>query len=153
VKRTAPPLFRTAWCHGAPGIALSRLCARDCFEDSAGRAELDAALEATARAIERDLESGTAVASLCHGITGNVEILTYACEVGGDRTERLSESVRRATAWVLAHAHGTLKPAETPAHPADPGLMLGAAGLGQFLLRVARPAIPSALWAGRETMS
>src|SRR6185503_12655951 len=69
-KSKVLPLFQTAWCHGAPGIALSRLRARVLLKDPACEAELDCALETTARAIEHAVTSGGAVASLCHGVTG-----------------------------------------------------------------------------------
>jgi hypothetical protein len=145
-KRTVPPLFQTAWCHGAPGIALSRLRACVLLKDPACEAELDCALETTAQAIEHAVESGIAVASLCHGITGNVEILRYCCEALADRTGPRAASVRRGAAWIMDHAHKRLESREKPGHASDPGLMLGSAGLGLFLLRVARPATPSALW-------
>ncbi len=145
-KSKVLPLFQTAWCHGAPGIALSRLRARVLLKDPACEAELDCALETTARAIEHAVTSGGAVASLCHGVTGNVEILQHGCERLDDRAGRLAASVRRGAAWILNHANQRLESPEKPPRPSDPGLMLGTAGLGLFLLRLARPATPSALW-------
>jgi hypothetical protein len=140
------PAQRTAWCRGAPGIALSRLRARVLLKDPASEAELDCALETTALAVESAITSGGAEASLCHGITGNVEILQHGCETLGNGAGRLAASVQRGAKWILDHAEKRLESAAKPAHPSDPGLMLGTAGLGLFLLRVARPATPSALW-------
>ena len=43
----APPSFMHAWCHGAPGIGLGRLCLLRHLDDPATRAEIETALQST----------------------------------------------------------------------------------------------------------
>src|SRR5262249_25476531 len=60
------PRFQTAWCHGAPGIGLARLCSLPFVDDVAIRAEIDAALATTlTTGFGRDH-------SLCHGDLGRL---------------------------------------------------------------------------------
>jgi lantibiotic modifying enzyme len=128
----------TAWCHGAPGIGLARLCLLPPGGDSGIRAEIDAALRTT-------LASGFGRNhSLCHGDLGNLELLLQASETLGDprgqaRTYRLAavllEGMERE-GWRCGNPLGV----ETP------GLMTGLAGIGYELLRLAAPSrVPSVL--------
>jgi hypothetical protein len=142
----APPLFQTAWCHGAPGIALSRLRACALLNDGECRAEAVVALDTTARATESLVASGEFAASLCHGVTGNLQILEHGFEQLGS-TEPQAKLARQATARMLREAHVRVSSGLDQGElTAEPGLMLGSAGLGFFLLRSARPETPSALW-------
>jgi lantibiotic biosynthesis protein len=61
------------WCHGAPGITLSRLRATELLSDLQVSSEAVAALEATRDAAQAELHTGNY--SLCHGLAGNAEIL------------------------------------------------------------------------------
>ncbi len=81
-SRKALP-FATAWCHGAPGIALSRLRAYEILEDNACEAEARVALETTRRAVQARLHAPNADYSLCHGLAGNAEVLRYGSSVLG----------------------------------------------------------------------
>ena len=65
----------SVWCHGAPGIALSRLRAYEITGDERSKAEALIALQ-TARAFtELALQTGTMNFCLCHGLAGNAEVL------------------------------------------------------------------------------
>ena len=79
-SRNALP-FATAWCHGAPGIALSRLRAYEILKDNTCGAEARVAVETTRRAVESWLHSPNANYSLCHGLAGNAEVLRYGSAV------------------------------------------------------------------------
>jgi Lanthionine synthetase C-like protein len=54
------------WCHGAPGITLSRLRATELLSDLQVSSEAVAALEATRDAAQAELHTGNY--SLCHGL-------------------------------------------------------------------------------------
>lgn len=134
------PGFMTAWCHGAPGIGLSRLRAYEITGDEVYRREAEAALRTTSRALSAPAYQGQANYSLCHGSGGNAELLIYASSVLGEGSYRqTAEQVGRAgieqyrkglSPWPC----GVLGGGETP------GLMLGLAGIGYFYLRLHDPA-------------
>jgi hypothetical protein len=138
--------FMAAWCHGAPGIALSRLRAYDLFGVESYRAEAVTALETTQRVIEHWLLSGTANYSLCHGLAGNAEPLLYASQVLGEThcpsIQLVNQLAMQGVARYGASPEqwpGGVKNGETP------NLMLGLAGIGHFYLRLVKPLIPSVL--------
>ncbi|HWT83854.1 MAG TPA: type 2 lanthipeptide synthetase LanM, partial [Candidatus Methylomirabilis sp.] len=64
--------FAMAWCHGAPGIGLSRLLCLRHFNDLPIRSEIEAALQTT---LVRGFGNNH---SLCHGDLGNLELLLEA---------------------------------------------------------------------------
>ena len=127
-----------AWCHGAPGIGLSRLYAAQSLNDSEIGREIDIALETT-------VQKGFGGAHcLCHGDVGNLELLIEAGGLPGYEQWR-AVAMRRA-GWLLnvARRHGWL--CSTPKGVETPGLMLGLAGIGYGLLRLADPNfVPSIL--------
>jgi lantibiotic modifying enzyme len=131
--------FATFWCHGAPGIALSRLRAHELTGDPRMRDEAELALATTGAAVERDLAGGRAGFSLCHGLAGNAEV---ALAAGDGRGRELAEEV--AEFGVRAHAaEGRWRCGIGTGQ--TPSLMLGLAGIGRFYLRLAEPELPSAL--------
>jgi lantibiotic modifying enzyme len=155
--------YVTYWCHGAPGIALSRLRAHALTADPARYEEALVGVRATERAVRSDLSASSSDYSLCHGLAGNATVLLHAAhalevtEAGsaGSSLEQLAqeaaeEGVRRynANGWWACGVGGRLA-AQTPA------LMLGLAGIGYFYLRLANPTLPSLLliepdaWASR----
>lgn len=130
--------FMTTWCYGAPGIGLSRVRALALTGAPEAGAELRTALETTLR------EGFGTNHSLCHGDLGNLELPLLAAAALPDaalpaRVERLAagivEGITRS-GWLC----GTPRGVETP------GLMMGLAGIGYQLLRLADPArTPSVL--------
>lgn len=134
-------VFRTAWCHGAPGIALSRV---DLLSELGveGRADLETAL-ATTR------ETGfLAVDHVCCGNAAFVEILDVAGEAL-DRPELREEArVRAAALLSRASLEGDFRLRISPAENAaqEPGFFTGLSGIGYTFLRLegARP-LPSVL--------
>jgi class II lanthipeptide synthase len=130
--------FLSAWCNGAAGIGLARLGALDLHDGPEVREEIDAALDTTlARGFGKNH-------CLCHGDLGNVELLLEAGRRLGapewiDKAYRIAGGVLAdiaSSGWRLGMPRG--------AEP--PGLMVGLAGIGYGLLRLADPdAVPSVL--------
>ena len=124
--------FSAAWCHGAPGIALSRFRALRWIPDC-GNADLRIALETTRRAVYDNW-------CLCHGQCGNAEILRIAgmrdaaLGIAEEGVERFDRRRMPWPCWAV------------PDGPELPGLMTGLAGIGEFYLRMAGETIsPSPL--------
>lgn len=152
-RRKALP-FRTAWCHGAPGIALSRLRAYEILKDGARKNEALMALETTLRAVQSGLHSPHANYSLCHGLAGNADALHYASAVLGPAASEASRAVVDVgSRGIESFGHGERPwPCGTPAGE-NPSLMLGLAGIGYFYLRLALPSALSILILRREEFS
>jgi lantibiotic modifying enzyme len=131
----ADPPCCVAWCHGAPGIGLSRLRAVELGFDQY-RPEAEAALRATRAAVaDRDgwIDGDW---SLCHGRAGLMEVLRYAREeplwaAAEDAAERFGE---RLEDWPCGVRRGS-----------NPSLMLGLAGIGWCYLGLADPTLPPIL--------
>ncbi|MEO8285169.1 MAG: lanthionine synthetase LanC family protein [Chloroflexota bacterium] len=152
--------YATFWCHGAPGIALSRLHAHAITHDQVMRDEALAALRTTAAEVRHELATGMGNYSLCHGLAGNATILLHGAEMLGTDPQMASfrelahdvaevGEYRRNASGVWSCGTGGRSGAQAP------GLMLGLAGIGHFYLLRASPDIPSVLliepkrWAGR----
>jgi hypothetical protein len=133
-----------AWCHGAPGIALSRLRAFELTGDRTYRDEAIVALRATTTAIEAWMTSGAGNYSLCHGLAGNCDVLVEARRLAADPDhERAIASV--ANAGARDHAARGFAGSGGLAGGDTPSLMLGVAGTGHFYLRLSRPNVASVL--------
>lgn len=134
------PHFMSAWCHGAPGIGLTRLRAWQLLADAVHREEAEGAVRATLRSLEDPRMNY----SLCHGRAGNCETLLLAADVLGDASlrERAEACMREGCE---ASAAGEPWASGTMGGVPDPSLLLGEAGIGHFLLRLHSPAVPSVL--------
>lgn len=149
-RPNGPFPYATAWCHGAPGIALSRLRAWKLTGDERYRDEALAALQTTHAAIITALDDGTLNYSLCHGLAGNAEILMLGAERLGAGYEHFAAAARDvAAAGIELYAPAGRDWANGAHGGWTPGLMLGLAGIGRFYLRLARPALPSILLPGK----
>jgi hypothetical protein len=152
-RRTKAPLsYAARWCHGAPGIALSRLRAFKILNDDRYKAEAVVALQTTRETIRKWLHSGTENYSLCHGLAGNAEVLLYGSQVLGEeltQDRELVAEVANAGFEMYARREG-LWPCGTGGEE-TPGLMLGLAGIGLFYLRLYAPKTPSILILQRES--
>lgn len=135
--------FANAWCHGAPGIALSRLRAHEIAKDDTYEAEALVAVETTRRAVESSLHSPNSNYSLCHGLSGIAEVLCYASSVLGTA----APEARKAVTTVAAAGIERFGRGDNPwpcgtSGGENPSLMLGLAGIGHFYLRLAIPSVP-----------
>lgn len=142
----APVSYATAWCHGASGIALSRLRAWQILKDEDCRREAELALRTTRQWIETWLGSGKGNYSLCHGLAGNAEVLWEASRVPGiDGASGRAQALDVARAGIELHGRrGNSWPCGNLSGP-TPNLMLGYAGIGYFYLRLQNPDTPSIL--------
>lgn len=133
--------YMSAWCHGGPGIGLSRLRAWQVLGDEAYLADARAAIQATLAS----LEDARMNHSLCHGRGGNAETLMVGAQVLNEPglLERPREVAMEG--WREYEAKGRRWACGTMQGAPDPGLLLGESGIGYFLLRLARPEIPSIL--------
>jgi lantibiotic modifying enzyme len=130
--------FIHGWCYGAPGIGLARLAALPHLDDPLLYDEIQAA---TAVALKASFGYNH---SLCHGDLGNLELLMQASAVSPDA--HLLSAVQNLTSSVLEQItqHGWI--CAVPMAVETPGLMIGLAGIGYGLLRLARPNdVPSVL--------
>lgn len=140
-RATAP--CSAAWCHGAPGIALTRIRAFEIFGEDDYQSEALLALETTRGTLlsEGDLDSGNF--SLCHGLCGNAEIVLQ-----GGRLPRWDSIAGLRLVRRLAD-HGRVRYEKGESWPCGggrgetPGLMLGIAGIGSFYLHLHDRSIPS----------
>jgi type 2 lantibiotic biosynthesis protein LanM len=139
VKQEDGEKYMVAWCHGAPGIGLSRLAMLGLLDDPQLYEEIRVALRTT-------LTQGFGINhSLCHGDLGNLDILATAVQklpgepFGGEHIPRIAAALLdniETQGWVCGVPFGV----ETP------GLMTGLAGTGYALLRLAVPErVPSVL--------
>jgi hypothetical protein len=139
--------YGLAWCHGAPGIALSRLRAAHLLDDPTYRAEAQAGLDTTRKSLAHALAAGSGNFSLCHGLAGNADILLYGrSEDASDGAAGVTLAHQIAASGIARHGTGTIPwPCGVPHGGELPGLMLGLAGIGLYYLRLCNPAIPSVL--------
>nr|QDF63359.1 KyaM [Saccharopolyspora sp.] len=133
--------YSNAWCNGAAGIGLSRIAAWSLLgaDDEELLREARHALGATVRNFSR-LKNHT----LCHGTSGNSELLLRYALLRDEPAFRLEANVQVREMWrSLDDAeHGLGE------QSADffPGLMMGISGYGMHFLRLAHPErVPSVL--------
>ncbi len=144
--RAVLPVFMTAWCHGAPGIALSRLRAYELTAAPAHRDEAIVAVATTRRHVEAVAASDAGNYSLCHGLCGNAEVLLHAKSVlgaGWESDEKLALRVAQTGMDGFATPGASWPCGTTGGQTAS--LMLGLAGIGLFYLRLHDPGVPSIL--------
>lgn len=155
--RSTPQPFLDQWCHGAPGIALSRVRAANLLRDPVLVSEAVTAIETTVRSTAVALSNPNFSFCLCHGLAGNAEVLLES--LGGSATGLVGMSLmdatrseelitRIASQGYLKHFRGgqpwTCGVPVSGVHV--PGLMLGAAGIGYHYLRLAKAdCLPSIL--------
>ncbi|MCB9152268.1 MAG: hypothetical protein H6641_26235 [Caldilineaceae bacterium] len=135
----AAPGYMAAWCHGAPGIGLSRLRGYVLLDDAELRTEAEIAIRTTSQMLDHTAASHQENYSLCHGQGGNAELLIYGSQVL-NRPELFEKAaaigrmgLTRIDAQDAPWPCGVMGAGETP------GLLLGTAGIGYFYLRLYAP--------------
>ena len=130
--------FMTAWCHGASGIGLARLQALQHLEDPEIRDEINTALKTTL------VQGFGGTHCLCHGDLGNLELVLQAASALSDHPCHAYIGELCSGVVQSIERHGWL--CAVPLQVETPGLMLGLAGIGYGLLRLAEPdRVPSVL--------
>jgi len=144
---TGPVPARTAWCYGDLGITVVLLLAARSF----GRPEWeDEAIALAHAAAARSVQTaGVVDACLCHGFAGNGHLFLRLYQATGDPVLR-----EAALTWI-GHALAFRRPGEGVAGfpswrpdddggawAADPGFLMGTAGVGLALLAAASDVEP-----------
>jgi lantibiotic biosynthesis protein len=136
----------TAWCHGAAGIAFSRVRAYEILRDDRFKVESMCALETTRESITQSLTAPDSNFCMCHGIAGNADALLYGSEVfGSDAASYIATALKAGYTGIEAYGNrGAVWPCGEPGEY-SPGLMTGLAGIGYFYLRLHDGSVPSVL--------
>jgi len=142
-----PFAYGYAWCHGAPGIGMSRLRAYQLMKRPDILEDAQTALRSA-----RDASAATATEysfGICHGAAGNAELFLDAFEILGDE-EWLALAETMARRGIEEHHLGKRPwPCGLDDAGEAPGLMLGLAGIGYFYLRMhGKRDVPSLLTIG-----
>ena len=127
------PVFQTAWCHGAAGIGMARLQALRYLNDDQLERE---AVTAVATTLRHGFGQSHC---LCHGDLGNLELILQSSRdsvapIAAGELGRITGMILDdidLNGWRCGGPNGVLLP----------GLMLGVAGIGYQLLRLAEPDI------------
>lgn len=135
---------RMAWCHGAPGIGLSRLAALSIRPSQRYRTDVEASLRSTIRAIEMTDPKSENDSSPCHGSAGLAEFAIMASEGFSDH-RALDLTLELAASRAERYAGATAKWPCGVVRGTNPSLMLGHAGIGYFYLRLYDRLVPSIL--------
>jgi len=123
------------WCHGAPGIAQSRLVAYKMTHESTYKEDLK-------KAIRKIYETNLYTFTLCHGNGGNADVLLenylfFKDKIYLNQAKKIARQLLRQKKEHGQYAAG-LK--NYPSHwTENSNLFLGIAGIGHFLLRVSSP--------------
>ena len=140
IRKKRPGMFNyaMAWCHGAPGICLSRIRAYEILHDEKYLKDCQAALSTIIELLKNRGNVDHDNYSLCHGLGGNCESLIHAYEMFNDAYYKsiaidvgrygIEKYGNQVSLWPCGVQTG-----ETP------GLMLGLAGIGHFYLRLYDP--------------
>jgi type 2 lantibiotic biosynthesis protein LanM len=127
----------TAWCHGAPGIGLARLQMLPYLEDDAIRTEINTSLSTT---LTHGFDQNHC---LCHGDLGNLELFLQASLILKD--PQLNDRLSCLTFNILESIDEQGFLCGVPMMVETPDLMVGLAGIGYELLRLAEPSVVPAL--------
>ncbi|NJB87372.1 lantibiotic modifying enzyme [Lewinella marina] len=136
--RHTPPPCETAWCHGAGGIALSRLRAYEITGDRDYLSELTVAARTLSSAVAGEHPERELPSCLCHGLVGNLDILLTLRRRALPELSFLEDTPRYEPDLV---AFAT----DRRRRSIDPGLFLGLGGMAHYLMRLANPGIPPVL--------
>ena len=143
--------YSSVWCHGAPGVVLSRIRALEIVDQSDLRNDAISAMKTTCAELQRSVDIGARSLCLCHGLAGNADVIMHGeatlARGWGDRVALARQAARQG----VANGGGVLGEwVDDMCEQQNPSLMLGLAGVGYFYLRMAEPTTPSVLLFGPE---
>ena len=134
------------WCHGAGGIALSRKATAaipDLTDEQRSSALRDAAVF-----IDNTLSKENALDGnhcMCHGLTGNINILNSLKEVFPDKHREIEEYTGRTIKGLLDNVLKDGFNYQYKSNLESKGLMLGLSGIGYSILRLYNSKLPDVL--------
>lgn len=134
-------IIPVAWCHGAPGILLSRLQMLNFSHPNEEAIKIYSDIEI---ALDTTMRKGFGRShSLCHGDIGNLQILDYAyTTLGRGSIDDFNNSYMSSIINELMNNNWQCG---LPNQNETPGLMIGLAGIGLGLLKMYEPSVPSVL--------
>lgn len=138
ITQTEPtgPVCGCAWCHGAPGIGLSRIRAFELTQNPVFQQYARYAMDTTLKTLQ---PAALGNFSLCHGMAGNADLMLYASKVF-QTPEHLAQAEAVGDTIIAEYMEtGIPIPNGTQTDYTTPDLMLGLAGIGYFLLRLTDP--------------
>ena len=129
-----------AWCHGSAGIGMSRLRSFELLKDERLKQDAHTAVGTTQSLLTQYLQAPGFDFTYCHGAIGDAELLLLADHYLEGNHHR--EYVCQLLKWGIEtyEQHGLAWPSGVPDAGESPGLFLGTAGIGHFMLRAANPA-------------
>jgi len=145
-KNLSTKKFVNFWCHGGPGIALSRIHAYGILNEEIIKNEAIAGLKSTLINAKEILNTTIDDFTLCHGLAGITDILYHGlCELGVDCIDDREFPFSVAKTGKDLYSKNDL-PWPCGSLGVDfPGLFRGLAGIGYFYLRLYDPKIQSVL--------
>lgn len=133
-----------AWCHGAPGIGLSRIRAHELTGKTEYKKQLEAAVNKTIRHAEHSNEESSFIQ--CHGTGGNADLLIEAyLQYGDQRYWSVAETVAEKALAAKEKYKSYLSGFWAAGREEDSSLFMGKAGVGYFYLRMLDPRKTSSL--------
>ena len=135
--------YSMAWCHGAPGISLTRILISKLLGDEGLLANAKLAGDATLRSLAYFHGDSMERMVLCHGLSGNLmiarELERQGLALSTNDVSDLASGSRHIRSIVdLASSEGVVSRWTRQ----TPSLLTGAAGLGHFLLGDAPDRLP-----------
>jgi len=128
----------SAWCHGAPGIGLSRLTAYELLNDQKYKKDVERAIAQTHKVTVAPENINTSYA-VCHGGGGNAMLFLEAYRQSGEDkyleyTEKVGvnglEFIKEQGKYISGYAKADIE---------DYSLFMGNAGVGYFYLQLCEP--------------
>lgn len=125
-----------AWCHGAAGIGLARAHALTQLKLPYIQSDLTNAVN---KVLDSDVLTYSSHPSfnLCHGIGGNLDLLVESASGQPQLEEQIRKTALRAIDQF--QQTGMYLSGYGSSNHEEPGLFLGNAGVGYFMLRVCNP--------------
>jgi lantibiotic modifying enzyme len=144
----AAPRYPVAWCHGSTGIGIARLRLRELLpDDEQTLPEIDVAVANAVQALNAPMQPLATDFTLCHGATGNNDLLLSVAERFG-RADALAAAQRVGDVMrELVHVHQLPWGCGVPDCGDSVSLLTGSAGIGLHFLRLHDcAAVPGALY-------
>lgn len=135
------------WCHGAGGIALSRKASAaipDLTDEQRSSMLRDASVFLDT-VLAGDSSKAVRNHCMCHGLTGNINILNSLKEVFPDRSQEIEKYTDRTMNTLLEKVQKDGFNYQYKSNLESKGLMLGLSGIGYSILRLYNSKLPDVL--------
>ena len=142
-----PPKGEVAWCHGAGGIALSRMRAYELLNDISYLNEAIAGADTLLQNVLSTINSDALPSCICQGLVGNLFMLEILKKrLAPFKHYDIPEIANKSLDDFLSHLDS---------ERVEPGLMLGMPGLGLHLMflndqKILTPVLPQAIENGLQ---